>query len=189
MSNISEYYVGRHASAIETAVFYRCFFEAGGVGVTGLSLLLKITNPAGNNVSLTYGTTWTYAERSNIVGDYEIVISLLPAAAIFSSFGQYTIEIDSQDPGVGKLITHFTLNGVYCRVYPGTPAPTTTQFKVDLPSTTLDFYKDAYLLMLTGNCAGSGPKKVTGYATDKLITINALPIAPAEFDVAYLIRF
>jgi len=187
MSNISKRYVGKHASPIEIALFYRCFFDAGGVGLPGLTPAIKVTKPDGTNMTpLVYGAAdWTFVERTNVIGDYEVVITLRE----FTSFGQYTIEIDSQDPGAGKLVTYFTLEGVYGWIYPNTPTPTPTAFAVNLPSTVTDFYKDSYFLPVTGANAGCGPKKVTGYTSGKVMTINALPVTPSEFDVFYLIRF
>jgi len=182
MSNISEYFVAKDATINEIAVIYRCFLEAGGQGIGGLTPLLKITNPAGTNVTLVENTDWRKVERSNVNGDYEVIIGI----SNFTSFGQYTIEIDSQDPGVGKLIAHFTLKGVYGTIVSGA---STTGFVTDLASTVTDFYKDSYLLMIGGACDGSGPKKVTAYTSGKAITINALPTAPSVGDAFYLIRF
>lgn len=182
MSNISDYFVTKDATINEVAVVYRCFLDAGGMGLGGLVCLLKITDPVGTNVTLVENTDWRKVERGNIAGDYEIIIGM----SNFTSFGQYTIEIDSQDPAVGKLTTHFTLKGVYGLIVSGA---STTGFVTDLASTVLDFYKDSFLLMLTGACTGSGPKKATAYTTGKAITINALPTAPAVGDCFYLIRF
>ena len=182
MSNISEYFVAKDGTINEVAVIYRCFLEAGGQGMGGLTIALKITNPVGTNITLVENTDWRKVERSNVNGDYEVIIGI----SNFTSFGQYTIEIDSQDPGVGKLIAHFTLKGVYGTIVSGA---STTGFVTDLASTVTDFYKDSYLLMIGGACDGSGPKKVTAYTTGKAITINALPIAPSIGDAFYLIRF
>ena len=184
MNNISDHSVVYYAAPIEIALLYRCFFEAGGQGIPGLTPSLKITGESGNNMSLLEGTNWLWFERGNIPGDYEIFIRVYN----FTILGmQYTIEIDSQDPGAGKLVTHFTYKDVYGRVTDA--SPTTTSFLTDLPSTTLDFYKDSYLLPLSGNNLGCGPKKVTGYSTGKVITVNALPVVPLQGDIFKLIRF
>src|SRR4030067_891235 len=182
MSNISEYFVAKDATINEVAVIYRCFLEAGGQGIGGLTIALKITNPAGTNVTLVENTDWRKVERSNVCGDYEVIIGL----SNFTTFGQYTIEIDSQDPGVGKLVTHFTLKGVYGTVVSGASP---TGFVTDLPSITTDFYQDSFLLMIGGTCDGSGPKKVSAYTSGKAITIKALPLTPSIGDAFYLVRF
>lgn len=184
MSNISDYSVISTSAPIEIALLYRCYFDVGGVGLGGLTPTLKITDYNGTNMSLGENTNWAKVERGNIPGDYEIIIRVYN----FTVLGmQYTIEIDSQDPGAGKLVTHFTYKDVYGRITDA--SPTTTSFLTDLPSTTLDFYKDSYLLPLSGNDLGCGPKKVTGYSTGKVITVNALPVAPAQYDIFKLIRF
>lgn len=182
MSNISEYYITKDTTINEVAVVYRCFLDAGGSGLGGLIPLLKITDPSGTNVALVENTDWRKVERTNITGDYEIIIGM----SNFTAFGQYTIEIDSQDPAVGKLVTHFTKEGVYGIVVSGA---TTTGFVTDLASSVTDFYNDSFLLMLTGACQGSGPKRVTAYTTGKAITIRVLPTAPANGDAFYILRF
>lgn len=182
MSNISDYFVAKDATINEVAVIYRCYLEAGGYGLGGLTLLLKITDPVGTNVTLVENTDWRKVERGNIAGDYEVIIGMSNLVTL----GQYTIEIDSQDPAVGKLVTHFTLKGVYGLIVSGA---STTGFVTDLPSTVTNFYNDSYLLMIGGVCNGSGPKKVTAYTSGKAITINALPTAPSVGDSFYLIRF
>jgi len=183
VSTISKPTITKDVTINEVSVVYRCFLDAGGVGLGGLTPLLKITDTVGTNVTLVENTDWRKVERSNIGGDYEIIIGISNLPIL----GQYTIEVDSQDPAVGKVVTHFTLNGIYGMINDG--APTTTSFTTNLSSSTLDFYKDSFLLPITGVAAGCGPKKVTGYSTGKVITINALPTAPSNGDAFYLIRF
>jgi len=187
MSTISKPYVKKSSDLSNVlAVFYRVHFEVAGTGVTGLSPTLKITDTAGSNVTpLTESTHWKRTERSNVAGDYEIAIDI----AKVSTFGTYTIEVDSTDPGAGKLVTHFTISGVYGKVNDG--SATSTSFITDLSSAVNDFYKDSLLLPIdTSALNGSGPRQVTAYTgASKTITVTALPSAPANGDAFYLIRY
>lgn len=195
MSNISEYLVAKETTVTTeyASVVYRVHFETSGIGIDGLSLLLKITDSAGSNVSLTKwnGSTgdWNQIDRANVAGDYEVRIGM----SNFTSLGQYTIEIDSQDPGAGKLVTHFTMQSVYARVASGTPS--TIAYIIETLGVTTsivdDFYKDAYSLFVSGALLGSGPKKISAYAgsSTKTLTVNAHPAAPAVGDIMFFIRF
>ena len=174
---------------LEACVVYRAFFEASGAGLTGLTLLLKITNTAGANITpLTLNTHWKFTELTNIVGDYEVLVKI---KNIVETFGQYTIEVDSQHPAGGKLVSHFTQEAIFGKV--NDAGASTTSFITDLASATTDFYKRSLLLMITGTLAGSGPSKVTAFnGSTKLITLNAsdaLPASPANGEIFYLIRY
>lgn len=194
MSSISQPVIAKETTMTTeyASVVYRVHFEASGVGMDGLSLLLKITDPAGTNVTLTKWTTsgnWNQVDMANVAGDYEVRIGM----SNFASLGQYTIEIDSQDAGAGKLVTHFTMQGVYGRVASGTPS--TTAYIIDTLGVTAsavdEFYDDAYVLFVSGSLLGSGPKKISAYAgsTTKTLTVKAHPSAPAVADIFYLLRY
>ncbi len=142
MSDISKPSVTKDATIGEVAVVYRCFFEIAGVGQSGYTLSLKITDTAGSSVTLVENTDWRKVERSNISGDYEVVIGI----SNFTILGQYTIEIDSGNPDDGKLVFHFTLQGVYGMVNDG--APTTTGFTTNLASSVQDFYVDPCKILI-----------------------------------------
>ena len=184
MSNISKPSVTKETSPFtEVVVVYRCFFEIGGVGQDGYTLALKITDAAGSNVALVENTDWKQTPMTNIAGDYEVRIGM----SNFTTLGQYTIEVNSGNVDAGKLVNHFTLQGVYGMVNDGAPA--TTGFVTNLASSTTGFYNDAYLLMVSGSLVGCGPKKITAYSTGKAVTIVALPAAPANGDAFYIIRY
>jgi len=188
MSHVSAPAIAKDAT-LEACVVYRAFFEASGAGLAGLTLLLKITNTAGANITpLTLNTHWKFTELTNIVGDYEVLIKI---KNILETFGQYTVEIDSQHPAGGKLVSHFTQEAIFGKV--NDAAPSTLSFITDLASATTDFYKRALLLMITGSLAGCGPSKVIAFnGSTKLITLNtsdALPASPANGDIFYLIRY
>lgn len=66
--------------------------------------------------------------------------------------------------------------------------PTTTSFvSSHLSAAVTDFYKDAFVVFLTGACAGCGPKKITAFNhTTDTVTCEALPTAPSVNDLFYL---
>lgn len=67
--------------------------------------------------------------------------------------------------------------------------PTTTSFiSSHLAVAVTDFYKDAFVVFLTGACAGCGPKRITAFNhTTDTVTCEALPTAPAVNDIFYLV--
>lgn len=67
--------------------------------------------------------------------------------------------------------------------------PTTTSFiSSHLAAAVTDFYKDAFVVFLTGACAGCGPKRITAFNhTTDTVTCDALPTAPSVNDIFYLV--
>ena len=185
MSNLSAAYISKNTDLGGNAsVIYRAWFEIAGVGKDGLTLALKVMDPAGNLVSLTENTHWKQYARANVQGGYEVAI-LIPGK--LDTLGQYTVEIDSQDPGALKLVGQLTMNRIYGKITDA--APTSTSFTTDLPSSTNNFYVGGFFSMRSGSLVGSGPQRVLSYAgSTKTPTIEALPVAPATGDIFYLIR-
>lgn len=83
--------------------------------------------------------------------------------------------------------------GPMCEFVPGgsitSGTPTTTSFvSSHLSAAVTDFYKDAFVVFLTGACAGCGPKKITAFNhTTDTVTCEALPTAPSVNDLFYLV--
>lgn len=186
-SKISQPTIVKDATLAAACVSCRCSFDIGGVGQTGYTPTLKITNVAGSNVTpLTLDTHWRRVEQSNIAGDYEIIILL----SKFTSFGTYTIEVDSGNVDAGKLTAYFTIEGQYCTVQTDA-GNSTTQLKTDLPSSTNNFYNTPGLVLpMTGALAGTTPVKITGYTgATKIIAFNALTGIVAAGEILYIIRY
>jgi len=188
MSSISNPTVIKDATIADVSVSYRVFFESGGTGLSGLTLALKVFGPDEAEVTpLTENTHWVQSEvdATDAKGEYTLSI-IIPGK--LATLGHYSVVIDSQDPGAGKLVGHLTMNGIYSLI--NDAAPTTTGFVTDLTSAVDDFYNDSLILFIDGALAGSGPRKVTDYVgSTKAITVKALPSAPADNDPFYLIRY
>src|SRR3990172_7568587 len=120
MSNLSHPMILKDTGFSTPVVTYRVYFDVNGSPVSGLSVSLTITSPTGTNVSLTENTNWKQVERTNISGDYEVIVK----TGVFSSFGPYTIKIDSNDPGAGSLVAHLPIEGVFGAVTDTTPTAT-----------------------------------------------------------------
>ena len=119
--------------------------------------------------------------------------------------GFYTIEmpatggasINNNQAGVGWFSGSATgvlpWTGPQMEFVPGgsitSGTPSTTAFvSSHLSAAVTDFYVDAFVVFLTGACAGCGPKKITAFNhTTDTVTCEALPTAPAVNDIFYLV--
>jgi len=175
---ISEKIITRDAT-IGPSWGFRCFFNAAGTGVSSLSPTLKITDIAGANMTLVLDTDYTRTERANIPGDYEIHVALSKV----SSFGIYTIELDSNDLGAGTAEDSLPVLNTFGAV---TSASATNNW-TDLPSTMTDFYKYSFQKFMTGSLTGAGPRQVTSSASGGSLTTESWPSAPSSGDVFMMV--
>lgn len=105
---------------------WRAWFDAGGKGVVGATLTVKVTKPDGANLSPIVGLVVT--ERSNVSGDSEVAVDV----ANFALRGIYTVGVTTNDPATDELVAYVVrdYNPKRFTVVSGTLA--TSQFTTDL---------------------------------------------------------
>lgn len=173
-SKISTKTIKRNGT-IGPVISFRCFFDSAGAGVGSLSPTMKLTNPFGSGESLVLDTDYVRTELANVLGDYEMGLLLTRV----SSFGNYTLEIDSNDVGAGKAVDHFTVLSPFGTV---TSAGVTANW-TSLPITLADAYKYGFQRFMTGSLQGYGPRQITASSSGGLLTTETWPSAPSSGDI------
>lgn len=135
-------------------------------------------------VTPTSGGSYDWTHQGD--GIYTLEIPATGGASINNNqagVGWFTGYATGVLPWVGPQI-EFVPGG---SITSGTPS-TTSFVSSHLSAAVTDFYKDAFVVFLTGACAGCGPKRITAFNhTTDTVTCEALPTAPAVNDIFFLV--